>query len=99
MAALADAKHDLAEARRLKVVSQTELRVLSNRLGGLTRSAKSVERKIAVAQDVAEVSQQYRALGARLSSYVTDLKALQEKRKKRMRNDEDAIMKILMKLD
>ncbi len=98
-AALVDAKHDLAEARRLRVAPQAELRALSARMGGLTKTARRIERRIAVAEDAVEISIMYRALGEKLRAYVVELDALQEKRRQRMRKDEAAVLQILMQLD
>ena len=98
-AALADARQELAEARRVKAATKAELRSLSSRMGQLTRATKAVERKIELAENVADVSEQYRALGDRLSGFVNDLSILQERRRKRQRDDEEVIVHLLLQLD
>jgi len=98
-AALDDARTELAQARKSNLVGQVELRSLASSLGALTRRAKAVEKQIDAAQDVAEVSEQYRALGDQLSVYLDRLEAFRVVRRKRERADEEIIMQLLMEID
>ena len=95
-AAIADAKTELSEVRRIKAAPKADIRRLEGKLGGLARSASSLEKKIDAAVEVAEVADQYRALGQKLTSYLDELESLRNRRIERLKDEEEKILQLLL---
>lgn len=99
-AALEEAKEELKAVTRIRAASKKELRSLAGQLGNINRSARALERRIDDADEITErLSDQYRALGDRITGYVDQLEELHERRMKRLRADDDRILAIIMEAD
>jgi len=92
-AAIEDAKQEL---RNVRATNKAEHTKLAGALGNITKSAKALERKIQVAEDVAEVSKQYRALGDRITNYIDRINDI---KLARLKADDEDVMLIILELD
>ena len=98
-AALEDAKTELQEVKRTRSAGKAELRSLAGQLGNITKSARALERRIETATEVADLEDRYRSLGTRISSYMDKLDAAREEKRRRIEQDDERIINIIMKLD
>jgi len=93
--ALREAREELAEVRRIKAVSASEIKALEGSLGSIARSAKVMERRIEEAKDITAVAARYTALGQRIEDYTAKLDIMVQNHRTRLRHDDDAFLEMV----